>query len=488
MRAPVLFAVALSAVLGSATVRVVHGSSHREAPLVTELPKVDGTDFYMFRSYEVGHDDSVILVANYHPLQDAYGGPNYFFMDPEARYEIHVDNDGDAREDLTFRFRFDNALNATALDVGTPGETKSIAIPLITGIGAVSAADTSVLNLTESYTLDVVRTTNKGKKSATSVAHDSTGALSFAKPVDHIGTKTIPDYAAYAAAHVFPITLPGGFTGRVFVGQRDDPFVVNLGQVFDQVNIANPIGAPNAVPDRIEDANVTSFVLEIPIAFLVDGDETVIGGWTTASLPKSRVLRTKPTFEKPTTEKTKGKYVQVSRLGMPLVNEVIIGLPDKDRFNASRPGDDAQFLDYVTHPTLPEILEILFSGAGVQAPNLFPRTDLIAAFLTGLDGVNQPANVKPAEMLRLNTATPPTPKANQNRLGLLGMDAAGFPNGRRLGDDVVDIELRVAMGVLIGDAQIAPSGALPFTDAALVDASMFGDTFPFVNDPFPGSP
>ncbi|MBL8766575.1 MAG: DUF4331 domain-containing protein [Planctomycetes bacterium] len=478
----------LPAGVGLFAVCSAFASSHREAPLVTEMPKVDGTDFYMFRSYEAGHDDSVILIANYQPLQDAYGGPNYFFMDPEARYEIHVDNDGDAREDLTFRFRFDNALKPTALDVGAPGQTKSVAIPLVTGIGAVSAADATVLNLTESFTVDVVRTTNKGKKSATSVAHGSTGALSFAKPVDHIGTKTIPDYAAYAAAHVVPIALPNGFSGRMFVGQRDDPFVVNLGQVFDQVNIANPIGAPNAVPDRIEDANVTSFVLEIPIAFLVDGDETVIGGWTTASLPKNRVLRANPTFEVPTTEKTKGKYVQVSRLGMPLVNEVIIGLPDKDRFNASQPKDDAQFLDYVTHPTLPEILGILFAGAGVEAPNVFPRTDLIAAFLTGLDGVNQPAGVKPAEMLRLNTATAPTPKANQNRLGLLGSDAAGFPNGRRLGDDVVDIELRVAMGVLIGDAQLAPSGALPFTDAALVDASMFGDTFPFVNDPFPGSP
>jgi hypothetical protein len=194
----------------------------------------------------------------------------------------------------------------------------------------------------------------------------------------------------------------------------------------------------------------------------------VIGAWTTASLRDGdRDLR------------------QVSRLGMPLVNEVVIGLKDKNRFNASLPKDDAQFATYVTNPTLPALLELLFGGAGVRAPTRFPRTDLVAAFLTGLEGLNKTGT--PAEMLRLNTSIAAKPAANQNNLGALGGDTAGFPNGRRPGDDVVDIELRVAMGALLPAAD-APSGSLPFTDGAVVDASFFDASFPYLKSPIPGSP
>ena len=181
-----------------------------------------------------------------------------------------------------------------------------------------------------------------------------------------------------------------------------------------------------------------------------------------------------------------GGYTQVSRLGMPLVNEVVIGLKDKNKFNASQPKDDGQFADYVTNPTLPALLEILFGGAGVKAPTNFPRTDLVAAFLTGVDGVNKPANVVASEMVRLNTAIPPTPGLQQSRLGVLGGDNAGFPNGRRPGDDVVDIELRVAMGYLLPPA-MAPSGQLPFTDAALQEDAQFDAAFPYLRTPTPGA-
>jgi hypothetical protein len=187
---------------------------------------------------------------------------------------------------------------------------------------------------------------------------------------------------------------------------------------------------------------------------------------------------------------------QVSRLGAPLVNEVVIGLRDKDLFNSASPTQDSALASYVTNPTLPELLEILFGSAGVQAPNNFPRRDLVAAFLTGIQGLNKPQNVVASEMLRLNTSTAPVPLASQNRLGALGGDNAGFPNGRRPGDDVVDIELRVAMGALChafpgafscgpGDA---PSGLLPFTDGAFVDASFFNDAFPYLRTPIGGSP
>ncbi|MGH6683283.1 MAG: DUF4331 domain-containing protein, partial [Pseudolabrys sp.] len=178
-----------------------------------------------------------------------------------------------------------------------------------------------------------------------------------------------------------------------------------------------------------------------------------------------------------------GAWTQVSRLGMPLVNEVVIGLPDKDRFNGSEPKDDGQFANYVTNPTLPVLLQVLF---GVHAPTT-PRTDLVAVFLTGVPGLNQPKKVTPAEMLRLNTSIPAIPAAQQNTLGVLGGDLAGFPNGRRPGDDVVDISLRAAMGVLLPAAQ-APDGQLPYTDGTAIAATDFGSTFPYVNPPLPGSP
>jgi hypothetical protein len=264
------------------------------------------------------------------------------------------------------------------------------------------------------------------------------------------------------------------------VGQRKDPFVVNLGETFDLINIANPVGEAfaNSGRDDVADKNVTSLVLEVPISCLTSFDN-VIGGWTTASRQRNDGRDT-------------GNFVQVSRLGMPLVNELVIGLKDKDTFNASEPKNDAQFLTYVTNPSLPTVIGAVFAGAGVQAPTLFPRADLVAAFLTGISGLNQPANVRPAEMLRLNTSTPVTPAASQNRLGVLGGDNAGFPNGRRPGDDVVDLTLRVAMGRLItlglfGTPAQAPSGGLDFTDGAIVNASFFDNQFPYLKTPIAGS-
>jgi hypothetical protein len=263
------------------------------------------------------------------------------------------------------------------------------------------------------------------------------------------------------------------------VGQRKDPFVVNLGEIFDLVNL-NPLGPVDGAKDLLADANVTSFILEIPKDFLTSGGTgPVIGGWTTASKIEN------------------GTYTQVSRLGSPLVNEVVIGLKDKDNFNSSEPKNDlANFADYVTHPTLPALLELLFN---VPAPTAFPRADLVAAFVTGVDGLNKPAGqTGVGEMLRLNTAIPATPKAQQNNLGVIAgitkgkldttrADLAGFPNGRRPGDDVVDIALRVVMGKLLAPAD-APVGDAPLTDGAYIDATFFPDQFPYLNPPLKGSP
>ncbi len=459
-----------------------HASSHREAPFIAEMPKVDGTDFYMFNSYEKNRSGYVTLVANYVPLQDVYGGPNYFMLDPDALYEIHVDNNGDAKEDLTFQFRFNNTLKDTQLDIGG----KKVSIPLINS-GAIGVGNTAALNVEESYRISLVRGDRRSGKHAAVVNADS-GASSFAKPVDNIGNKSIPDYAAYAKAHTYNVKLPGcDLPGRVFVGQRKDPFVVNLGETFDLIN-TNPLGPVNGERDSLDDKNVTSLILEIHSSCLTNGDP-VIGAWTTASVRQGRLLRSTPDFDKPALEG--GPWVQVSRLGMPLVNEVVIGLKDKNKFNASKPKDDAQFADYVTHPTLPALIEILFPIA--KAPTNFPRNDLVAVFLTGVPGLNQPKNVVASELLRLNTTTPIAAKGAQNNLGVIGGDAAGFPNGRRPGDDIVDVALRVVIGKLcilgVGCvAADAPAGDAALTDGALVNDSMFTDAFPYLLDPLPGAP
>jgi hypothetical protein len=453
-------------------------SSHREAPAITEIPKLDATDFYLFRSYEPGREGFVTVVACYQPLQAPYGGPNYFTMDPEALYEIHLDNDGDAREDLTFQFRFQNRYQGQALEIGPAGDTKSVPIPLVAS-GPVSA-DPAFANLIETFTVDVVSGDRRtGRRQA--LTNAGGGASEFQKPLDNIGSKTLGDYAAYAADFLYEVDVPGVGASRLFVGQRKDPFVVNLGEVFDLVNL-DPVGPPDGEADLLADANVTALVLELPIAGILGKKSAVIGGWTTASLRQGRVLDPRPSGHDRSSVEG-GAWVQVSRLSSPLVNELVIGLPDKDRFNASEPREDAQFLTYVTHPTLPALLEALF---GVTAPTLFPRQDLVEAFLTGVGGLNQ--NGSAAEMLRLNTSIAPRPKGTQGRLGALEGDTAGFPNGRRPGDDVVDIELRVAMGVLIADPLLAPSGQLPYTDGALVDDSFFDESFPYLRTPLAGSP
>ncbi|MDK9558517.1 DUF4331 domain-containing protein [Marinobacter sp. M216] len=464
-----------------------HASSHREAPFITEIPKVDGTDFYMFRSYESGRADYVTLIANYLPLQDAYGGPNYFDLDEDAVYEIHVDNDGDAREDITFQFNLRDQLNDIQLPVGDEGSQEMVSVPL-KNIGDASA-DGNV-QLQQQYTVTVIRGDRRNGLSYAST-NVTNGTETFSKPLDNIGGKSFADYASYADQHIFGMTIPGCSTdGRVFVGQRKEAFAVNLGEIFDLVN-TNPLGMRNAEgPGDLANKNVTSFALEIPTECLTGtatntNSQPVIGAWTTASVRQAQIINPGPSANGKGATVEGGAYTQVSRLGMPLVNEVVIGLKDKDQFNASEPKDDGQFATYVTHPTLPELLEILFGDAGAVAPNNFPRTDLVTAFLTGVPGVNMPVGVTASEMLRLNPSVPATPAGSQNDLGVLGGDNAGFPNGRRPVDDVVDAALRVAMGALTDDA---PNKDVPFTDGVQLDPAELRTTFPYLATPTPGSP
>jgi hypothetical protein len=515
---------ALALALGTLSL-AANASSHREAPFIAQNPSVDGTDFYMFRSYEAGRAGFVTILANYNPLQDTYGGPNYFAMNPNALYEIHIDNNGDSVEDLTFQFKFTNTFAGVTVNGATSGTAVPVAIPLVNAGATNTGGSTAALNRTESYTVGLVRGPRRGS-AATLLTNASGGGTTFVKPVDNIGNKSFPDYKDYANQYIYNVNIPGcSATGaRLFVGQRQEGFVVNLGEVFDLINL-NPLGPRTGSPNTIGDKNITTLALEVPVACLTNGTEPVIGGWTTSSLRQGRVLNptpqgpiTAPGQTQKGTEVVGGAWTQVSRLGSPLVNEVVIGITDKDKFNGSEPKNDvANFGAYVLYPALPVLVNSLFS---VPTPAT-PRTDLLAAFVTGIatpvNGVltnfTKPAAIAAdgskgaGEMLRLNTAFPtavtavaPAPgTSGTSDLGFLACDLNGFPNGRRVTDDVTDIELTVAEGALTGTNSLQTcnvAGPTPtvmnagavVTDGAEPVVANYLTTFPYLNVPIPGSP
>lgn len=497
-------------------------SSHREAPNITKMPKVDNTDVYAFTSYEPGRGAFTTIIANFQPGENPGDGPNYYTMDPDAIYEIHIDNVGDAVEHQTYQFKFSNALiNGTGETVNVNGKTLSIPLRQI---GPIAAPGDANLGENETYTVTQISGDRRLGTRAT-VANAAAGP--FYKPFDNAGNKTIPGgYANYANKFIYSATIPGCATpARVFVGSRAEYFAVNLGPIFDLVNFVPVEGDNDPVygngtpfpggitqsqdnQELIGKKNVTSIAMEIPTACLVGSGNGVIGVWSTASLPQARLLRTTPSFDTPTLQG--GAYVQVSRLGMGLVNELVIGIKDKDLFNAAEPKGDAALIDYVTNPTFPAILDTLFrapvrgviGGSGTIAPTNFPRNDLVTTFLTGFKGVNQLSQQTPSEMLRLNTKIAPTPQAAQSPLGVVGNDLAGYPNGRRPGDDLVDITLRVAMGRLCYPIPVAgvqtdlglckptdaPTGLAAYTDGAPSNANNIQNAFPYLNAPLRGSP
>jgi len=507
-------------------------SSHREAPFVSKNPKVDGTDFYVFESYESGRAGFVTFIANYQPLQDAYGGPNYFAMDPDALYEIEIDNNGDAVEDLTFQFQFTNTLansgNGIALNIGPTGATKSVAVPFY-NVGLIpNMADngnSGSLNVLETYSVNLVTGPRRGS-AGTMVTAPMGG---FQKPADNVGTHSFGgNYATYAKSFIFPMAVPGctaadAGQGKVFVGQRAESFAVNLGPTFDLIDapaaiVTGGLVAANygAVPNPIAKKNVTTIAMELPRDCITQSaTQPIIGAWTTASVRQARVINPAATYGQPSHEG--GAWTQVSRLSNPLVNEVIIGLPDKDKWNGTNPADDVtNFATYVEYPTLPAVIDLIFSTS--FQPTVFPRTDLVAAFLTGVAPVNAfPAANKPvtAEYIRLNTNTEGlvdtvlgimnaavTPAGMQNRLGAAlcvvagavkptnaGCDPFGFPNGRRPIDDVVDLALDVVEGYLLPSGNPAFSGTTPvfFTDGVDQAATPFDATFPYLTTPTQGA-
>jgi hypothetical protein len=479
----------------------------------------------MFRSYENGRSAYTTFVMNIHGLQDPFAGPNYFALSDDHFYQIKIDNNGDAVEDITIQFYAGNRLGGDAYTVpmkadgpedciigdipenATETKHSGLNIPLLDGNGNVvrkqyvplkfigpittnSIGNQATLNWYEWYQINWV--TSEG---STPVHQAGTNNGIFGKPFDYAGEKTFggaSTYENYARTFIYEISIPGcSSKGKVFVGQRAEPFNINLGEIFDLVNFV-PLEGYIEQEDCNNDLryrNVDSFIIEVPTQCIV-GTSDVIGAWTTVD----RLCHNG-------TDHVVGD--QVSRLGNPLVNELVIPIANKSAFNAADPTDDASlFLDYVQYPSFPSILNILFrdtlnaelktSYANV-APSNLPRNDLVTVFLTGIPGLNQPPGVSPSEQLRLNTSVPAKSSGSQNYLGVIGGDVAGFPNGRRPGDDVVDIVLRVAMGnlctlELFCDPSDAPVGNLPFTDGAPVDASYFDDYFPYLRTPTTGSP
>jgi Domain of unknown function (DUF4331) len=436
-------------------------SSHREAPFISTDPNADGTDFYMF----VSPDDpsTVTFVANYNPLEEPAGGPNFHSFGDDVRYLINVDNDGDAKPDIKYRFDFETS-------VGNEDT-------FLYNTNQVTSATDEDLNVKQSYS--VVRIENGTK---------STLGSDIPVAPANIGPRSNPEYGPVSDSAIQ--SLSGGH--KVFAGPRDDPFYVDLGSIFDlgglrPFNEAHLIKLPaEEGVDGVAGYNVHSIVLQVPISDLTasgralkgsDDSDSIIGGWTTSQRQSTRVIQGDGTV------KSKGEWVQVSRLGIPLVNEVLIPLGDKDLWNASKPSQDGQFLNYVTDPELAALIPVLYPGVKVPPP---PRNDLVTVALTGIPDLNQPANVVASEQLRLNMAIPPTPAKDLNRLGVIGGDLAGFPNGRRLEDDVTDVLLRALAGgyAFTPDFDVAPNNLLG--DGVDKNDVPFTQSFPYVANPHQG--
>lgn len=439
-----IFALALTLTLGPTPPRSL-ASSHREAPLIVADPLADNTDTYAFRSTEPGRSGFVTIIANWIPFQEPSGGPHFYKFDDTVLYEIYVDNTGDGVEDVTYQFRFKTRFK-------NPDSILGMAAPnqALKATGGIEPLITSLNDpdYNEPQTYSVTRIDRRTGKTAV-IAKD------LLTPPNNIGERTTPNYET-ALGQPAVHSLPNG--GRVFAGQRDEGFYIDVGGVFDTLKLKS-IGAIDGV-DSTAGFNVNTIAIEVPIQELTHtgalpsgptAPDAVVGVWAVSSRQKITVLRSS-IFEDPLTV---GPSQQVSRLGSPLVNELIIPLKLKDAFNRSKPSDDSQFAQFVTNPQLAVLLGAVF---GVNVPPA-PRNDLVAIFATGIpvNSVTGPnfttflSDGRPHEMLRLNVAI--SPSASPSRLGLLGGDFAGFPNGRRVFDDVVDIALR------------AVAGGTPFTPA-----------------------
>jgi hypothetical protein len=416
---------ALLAVLASrgGSPSAAQASSHREAPLISEDPSADNTDTYAFRSPD--RPDTVTIIANYIPGEDPAAGPNWYTFSPSARYVVYADKNGDGKPDVTWRFRFTNQAPVAFLQ-----------------------------NTQQKYT--VTRLDGKSSRVVGS------GLLT---PPDNIGPRSTANYHALALAGVHDLNDGS----KVFAGQRDDGFFGDIGSIFDLVAIRHGTGATGGGKDFFAGYAVHSIALQVPLSQLDNGGNHVVGIWAASERPKITVEG----------KRTSAKWVQVSRLGNPLINEVLIPTEVKDKWNATTPDKDKQFERYYSSPVLAHLLNQLYPQFGpFQETN---RTDLVSVLLTGLKEPNlNYTGPTDADELRLNLAVAPTAAVGMgNRLGVLGGDLAGWPNGRRLEDDVIDIAERAVGGVLIGHS-------LPLGDGVDANDVPYMTSFPYQADPFSG--
>lgn len=467
-------------VLALAVPQATLAASHREAPITALDHTADITDWYAFVSPE--HPDRVVLIMNVDPFLEPSNGPNYFPFDPGIRYAMLVDNDQDGLAEVVFEFRFTTQIGLPGVFTGFVGGIFNV--PPITSL---NGAGSEGFSLRQTYTVTLI---NKG------VRYDLTnGQNLYAVPTD-VGPRTMPDYDALRQQGIYTLNLPGSGTMRVFAGTVADPFFIDLGAAFDSLNFRASAGSgvlpvnedmddqDNYAPNALAGFNVNSIAVEVPITLLtVDGKmhkytdkEAVIGTWATTSRPRVTIRGVAGSPD----ENDPNYWAQIQRMGNPLINELIIGTGSKDKFSMDQPYDDSQFANFVLNPVLAQI----FKSIGIPVPpppryDLLPLVQYIPPICPGC-GKNDTGPI--ADLLRLNTGIPPTQPANQKRLGFLAGDLAGYPDGRRPVDDVVDISARVVGGILkdpkvyntrIGD------GVNKATRPAL-------DVFPFVADAYNG--
>jgi hypothetical protein len=436
-------------------------SSHREAPEISKDPVADSTDVYAFVSPD--KPTTVTLIANYIPLQLPSGGPNFFEFGDDVLYQIHIDNDGDGRADISYQFRF----HTTVRDPDT----------FLYNTGQITSLSSANWNRVQTYDVSVV--------SGGSFATLGSG---LPCPPCNIGPRSTPNYAALAGAAIN--SLGGGIT--VFAGQRAEEFFVDLGSIFDLADLrpfqeAHVISTPAAPGvNATNGLNVHSIAIQVPISAVTRPGKPVIGVWTSAS--RQRVTL----WDADSGENVNaGPFRQVSRLGNPLFNEVIVPMGKKDLWNSLPPSDDKQFAGFVTQPELAALLPVLYPGAfknlAAAVAAKTPRADLEAILLTGIPTFTGSVL---ADMLRLNTSIPPA--KSPNILGVLGGDLAGFPNGRRVIDDVVTIEIRAIAGVTLPlvDKSFTPDKVATEVTDFTTDPPAIGDpplgTFPYLGTPYDG--
>jgi len=441
-----------SAFAGLAVIAMVIGlaptssnaASHREAPLISLDPTADITDFFMFRSYEAGKDDKVVLIMDVIPGEEPSAGPNYYQFDPNVLYTFYVDNNGDGKaNDVRFEVKFKNEFRGVNKDLGL--FLSFVALPPITSL---DGAGSEGLGMRQTYTVTMVRGDNR----------KVIGSGLFAVP-SNVGPRTMPNYDALAAQGIYE--LNGG--ARVFAGQRDDPFYIDLGAVFDTLNLRSP------GTDMLSGFNVHTIALEVPASWITKdkkgADDTAfptLGAYASTSRRSEKVLKDEGRVE------YDGSWVQVQRLANPLINEAIIGTADKDRWNALDPSKESRFIDYYTHPRLDTALQAVF---GAPASPLLDLRDVLLTYTPGnYDRLS--------ELLRLNISVAPVALASQNPLTVLGGDNAGWPNGRRPIDDVTDVAVKVIGGTnYVG---------LPSIDSVDANDKPLPDTFPFLASPWDG--